>query len=83
MAESGDSQEKTEEPTERRLERAFEEGSLMLPQDTYALGGWIAFLASLPLAAWGASSISSSGRALKGKPALCGSRKGLRTPFKR
>jgi flagellar biosynthetic protein FlhB len=55
MAESGDSQEKTEEPTERRLERAFEEGSLMLPQDTYALGGWIALLASLPLAAWAAS----------------------------
>lgn len=55
MAESGDSQEKTEEPTERRLERAFEEGSLMLPQDTFALGGWIALLASLPLAAWAAS----------------------------
>lgn len=54
MAESEDSQEKTEEPTERRLERAFEEGSLMLPQDTYALGAWIALLASIPLAWWGA-----------------------------
>jgi flagellar biosynthetic protein FlhB len=49
VAEKDDSQEKTEEPTERRLERAFEEGSLMLPQDTYALGGMVALIATFPL----------------------------------
>jgi flagellar biosynthetic protein FlhB len=49
VAEKDDSQEKTEEPTERRMERAFEEGSLMLPQDTYALGGWVALIATAPL----------------------------------
>lgn len=49
MAEQNDSQEKNEEPTDRRLERAFEEGSLMQPQDTYALGAWFAFLAGIPV----------------------------------
>ena len=49
MAENEDSQEKTEEPTDRRLERAFEEGSLMQPQDTYALGAWLALFAGIPL----------------------------------
>ena len=50
MAQGEDgSQEKTEDPTDRRLEKAFEEGSMLMPQDTYAVGAWVALAAALPL----------------------------------
>ena len=44
MAETGSDQERTEAPTQRRLERAFDEGTIQQPQDFY-------FLAALCLAA--------------------------------
>jgi len=44
MAETSSDQERTEAPTQRRLERAFDEGTIQQPQDFY-------FLAALCLAA--------------------------------
>jgi flagellar biosynthesis protein FlhB len=44
MAETGGNEERTEAPTQRRLERAFEEGTVQQPQEFY-------FLAALTLAA--------------------------------
>ena len=44
MAETSSDQERTEAPTQRRLERAFDEGTIQQPQDFY-------FFAALCLAA--------------------------------
>ena len=49
MAENPNDQEKTEAPTERRLEKAFEEGSIQQPQDFYFLAAVATLLAGLPL----------------------------------
>jgi flagellar biosynthetic protein FlhB len=49
MADSPSDQEKTEAPTERRLEKAFEEGSIQQPQDFYFLAATITALAAFPL----------------------------------
>lgn len=49
MADDPSDQEKTEAPTERRLEKAFEEGSIQQPQDFHALAAVVMLLAALPL----------------------------------
>lgn len=62
MAENPNDQEKTEAPTERRLEKAFEEGSIQQPQDFYFLAAVVAFLAGVPLWVFLASSIGDMHR---------------------
>lgn len=49
MADSPSDQEKTEAPTERRLEKAFEEGSVQQLQDFYVLAAAVTLLAAIPL----------------------------------
>lgn len=49
MAETPNDQEKTEAPTERRLEKAFEEGSIQQPQDFYFVAAVVTLMAGKPL----------------------------------
>jgi len=49
MAENPNDQEKSEAPTERRLEKAFEEGSIQQPQDFYFVAAFVTLIAGVPL----------------------------------